>query len=375
MAPAASALKGRLLRYAYRSATACGPLCAKPSTGATVAAYATPATTRAGERRARQKRTPAAATTTMSATVHAAGGRSGSSVHQRQSRRPERLPRIEAETVRRLEHARARSPLCERDHRVGRRALRRPRDGAGHDAGDGERHLLRPCAPLERIPVERDERHEERHAPRLAEEREDEEADRGGVPAARAEPGPAGVGARKIREQGEEPEDAADRVAPFRDPHDGLDAQRVKRPEERGCHGGDAPVKERSVASGRHARQQREKDGVERQRARGVPGEAVGVVHERPQAGERIVHPQRHPRERLVVPHVGRGPDPRQAIGPGELEVRIAHHETVVVVVDEAGGERGEEGRAREEGDARAEHPAAARGRRRLGLSRSCSAL
>ena len=245
--------------------------------------------------------------------------------------RHQRLPEVEAESVRGLRRALDRPVLRECPHR---RHLRLREEGQRRRAEREHRVgrlLEQPGRPPERIHVEQEEDDRQRHAPGLREEREDEARERHEVPSARPA-GPLGRRHAHVGQHRGEVEEAGEHVAPLRRPRHRLDTQRMDGEEERARYRGPGARRGRALE---RAREQRAHEVVAEHGVRRVQQEARQVVTGRVEAPEGVVEPERHPAERLVVPAEDGREHPAQ-VGPREPAVaRVVREVEVVVPEDE----------------------------------------
>ena len=222
-------------------------------------------------------------------------------------------------------------------------------DAASNPESDvgGERDPEAAVEAAAATPVDQDERRGERHRRPFAEQREDEEQERGGV----EERGPASVGAppAEIEEQRAQPEEGVEDVLPLGDPGDRLDVRRVQRPEPR-----------REPAGGRRqgqlAREEAHLEGVA-----GVQEHVVEMEQPRPVVGREPLEAIEGEEHRVEAGIAAVGPAPPERVGRGHP--RILVDVDGIVPVDEVRPQRGSVRRDHQREEQRPPPPRAARGR------------
>ena len=230
----------------------------------------------------------------------------------------------------------------------------------------------RPAEPkaAERVDVEHEQGQRERHRDGLRAEGRREGREGCHEPSARE--GARPCRALKVGEQRDEIEEAAEQVSPLRDPRDRFHAKGVQRPQQSGGGGaqGDghaafrpgAPVivalaLQVPVRSGRDrgGHQQSAGDEEEERGVRRVEKEIAQMIAPRVHPPERVVEPERQPRDRDVVPHPRRGEHPPQLAQAEAAVARVPQEVPVVVPVQECSVEGGQERDERQDADEKRE--------------------
>ena len=276
-------------------------------------------------------------------------------VERRQPRGPRGLQQVEAESVRGLGGSLEDIVM---GYRVdGADVAHRQQHGSGVEAGkQGVRDLLEEDPPprarpeaSERVDVENQQQRRKGDAQRLREQGGRERDEGKDEPATVRLAVIVLLHVPEIREDAGQREEPAEHVPPFGDPGDRFDAQRMDRMEERPDRGRPADVGPAGEP------QEGCEDEVKEGGVGGVQQQIRQVVADGVHPPDRIVHPQRHPGERVIVAREEARPHPAELRSPEAAIVRVIEEIEVVVPIDEVSAKRRREGGEGEERDGQGE--------------------
>jgi hypothetical protein len=280
-------------------------------------------------------------------------------VERREPRRYHGLGRIERETVGRDGDLAERRQLVDGPEGPDRDDC--AREGQQAEGYEPQVHAPRRRAepavgardPAQRIGLEQEQDRREREHRRLREESGGEGREGEQVPPSRM---PCGDRARHVAPRSRDREESGEDVAAFRDPRDRLDAQGVDREEERAHPGGERDIvrpllRRRPEGEAQQAGDER----GEEHRARSMDQEVREVVPARIHSPQRVIEPERHPRQGHPVPEVERGPHPPELREPEPTVVGIQYEVRLVIPGDESGIERRPERRDRDDRDGKSD--------------------